>query len=198
MSINSIAQQPLTLLVVDPNQEILNLVNAVLGVNNNRVLLAENEDQGFKLALARQPDVILATSGLHEVGQRLCQRVRQEPLLARTPFVMLTTSSHRRAYTTYFASGCDQILPVPFKCSDINTAIKNACKRNLEENQAKIHALFRSGFADFIDAHELDRFLAAEEILCFYRRDGLAVVGRDPIRHGHRANYPGPERRQAV
>lgn len=198
MSINTSAQRPLTLLVVDPNQEILNLVNAVLSVGDNRVLLADCEERGFKLARAEQPDVILATCGLHEVGQALCHRIRQEPLLAKTPFVMLTTSSNRRDYAAYFASGCDQILPIPFKCSDIHTAIKNARKRNLEENQVKIHALFRSGFADFVDEHALDRFLAAEEILCFHRHDGLAVVGRDPIRCGSRADFTGSERRRAM
>jgi len=196
MSKNTLAQNQLTLLVVAPNKEMLNLVNAILSIDDNRVLLADHEETGFTLAMAEQPDVILATSGSHEIGSALCQQVRQEPLTAKIPFVMLTTSSNRKTYAAYFANGCDQILPVPFKCVDIYTAIKNARKRNQENNQSKIHALFKSGVADFIDPHVLNQSLAAEEILCFHRKNGLVLVGRSPIRCTGHANYAGPERRQ--
>jgi CheY-like chemotaxis protein len=196
MSSNSPAQ-PLTLLVVAPNQEILNLVKVILSAdrNCNRILLADNASDGFALAASERPDVILATCGKDETGLALCRRVRQDPALKTTPFVVLTTSSSHKTYTDYFARGCDQILPIPFRCSDIAMAIDNARKRNQGHAGGKIHVLLKSGRADFIAPPVLNRLLAANEVLCFRRKSGIAVVGQDPLRYGNRADYRGPERR---
>jgi CheY-like chemotaxis protein len=195
MSTNTITQQQLTLLVVAPNKEVLNLLKAILTIDNHRILLADNEKEGFSLAIAEQPDVILAMNDVQETGSALCLRIRRAPLLAKTPFVVLTTSSSPKTFATYFANGCDQILPAPFKCDDIYTAIRTTLKKNQTSTLPKIHVLFKSGLADFVEPAELDRLLAAKEILCFHRKDGIARVGRDPIRYGKRANYSGVERR---
>lgn len=196
LSSNPLAQ-PLTLLVVSPNQDILNLIKVVLSAdaNRHRILLADNVNDGFALASKERPDVILATCGMDETGLLLCKRVRQTRELSTTPFVVLTTSSSHKAYTYYFTNGCDQILPVPFRCSDINMAIHNALKHAREQLGAKIHVLLRSGRADFIEPTDLNRLLVANEVLCFRRENGIAVVGKDMVRCGNRADYAGQERR---
>lgn len=196
MSTNVIAQQHLTLLVVAPDREILNLVKAVLTVHKHRILLAENEEDGFNLAKLERPDVIVATSGLDETGPSLCQRIRKEHLIGNTPFVILTTSGNTKTFATYFANGCDQVLPIPFKCSDIYDAIRLAHKKSEQENLSKIHVLLKSGLADFVDLAELNRLLVANEVLCFHRKDGVARIGHDPIRRGCHVNYSGTERRR--
>ncbi len=190
--------QQLTLLIVAPNKEILHLVKAILSAENHRVLVANDEDQAFTLVLAEQPDVVLATSGVHEIGPRLCQRIRQDEALSKTPFILLTTSGNRRSYSTYFANGCDQILPVPFKCADIYKAIDNARKHNRDKQKSLIHVLLKSGLAEYVEPAELDHLLANREVLCFRRNSGLAIIGRDPIRRGNHSSYSGPERRMAI
>lgn len=195
MSVSSLAQQPLTLLAVAPNRDILDLLKAILAADSNRILLTDNQDDGFRLAKTERPDVILATSGVHAIGPALCLQIRQDAMLAETPFIILTTSSNRNTFVDYFAVGCDQILPVPFKCSDIYAAISSARRRNQDNRQAKIHVLLKSGSVDFFAPTDLDRLLAAQKVLCFRRNDGVAVVDRDPLRCDSRAGYPGPERR---
>lgn len=195
MSVNTNTHQQLTLLVVAQKNELLNLIQAILTVEGHHVLLAGDEIEGLAMAKRAQPDVILATSGVHQIGATLCQQVRQDAETADIPFIILTTSESRKTYSTYFANGCDQVLPVPFKCADIYTAIHNARKRNQCHNNATIQVLFRSGFADFVTAEALDKLLSGREILCFRRSSGVAVVGRDPIRGSNQGNYSGPERR---
>lgn len=197
MSTETPMQQQPNLLVVAPNQDILNLVKAVLATENNRIISAASAEEGFALALEEQPDVILATCGLEEIGVNLCIKVRQEPRTAIIPFVVLTTSSKHKTFAKYFANGCDQIVPVPFKCENLYTAIMNACKRNQKGIESKIHVLFRSGQADFVDPTKLNQLLSHEELICFRRKDGLAMVGRDPVRRMLRSDYSGPERRSA-
>jgi CheY-like chemotaxis protein len=194
-STDTLVQQQSTILVVAPNQDILNLVKAVLATESNRIMSADNAKEGFGLALEEQPDLILATCGLEEVGADLCIQVRQDPRTAEIPFVVLTTSSKQKTFAKYFANGCDQIVPVPFKCEDLYFAIMNACKRNQKGIESKIHVLFRSGQADFVDPDSLNQLLTHEEVICFRRNGGLAMVGRDPVRRMVRSDYSGPERR---
>jgi CheY-like chemotaxis protein len=138
MSTNTITQQQLTLLVVAPNKEVLNLLKAILTIDNHRILLADNEKDGFSMAIAEQPDVILAMNDVQETGSALCLRIRRAPLLAKTPFVVLTTSSSPKTFATYFANGCDQILPAPFKCDDIYTAIRKKPDQHPSENSCVV------------------------------------------------------------
>ncbi len=195
MSTDTPMQHQPTLLVVAPNQDILNLVKAVLATEKNRIMVADSAEEGFALALEEQPDVILATCGLEEVGTNLCMQVRQEPRTAKIPFVVLTTSSKQKTFAKYFANGCDQIVPVPFKCEGLYSAVMKAYKRNQQGIESKIHVLFRSGQADFVDPTTLNHLLSHEEVICFRRNDGLAMVGRDPVRRMVRSDYSGPERR---
>jgi len=194
MSINTLTRQQLTLLVVASNKEILSLIKAILTVDDHRLLLADNTMDGFSMAKAERPDVILAMSDVQELGSALCLRVRCDPLLAKTPFVILTTSSNQKTFVNYFANGCDQVLPVPFKSVEIYAAIRKA-HNNRNNVPSKVHVLFKSGLADFVEPRELDYLLATKEILCFHREGGLARVGRDPIRCGKQSEYAGTERR---
>lgn len=187
--------RPLTVLAVASDKDLLGLVKAVLAANNHHILIAENQRDGLALASGARPDVILAMSGVDDLGPALCAQVRHDPQLAEIPFVMMTTSVSRKTYADYFAKGCDQILPVPFRCNELHAAIKNACKRGLAHRSTKVHVLLRSGRADFVAPAELDRLLEEREILCFRREGNVATVGRDPLRCAAPAGYAGPERR---
>lgn len=198
MSTNTLVQQQLTLLIISPNEEFLKLVEAILAVYNYRILQAENDYDGFELAKTEHPDVILAMSGMHDSGSALCQQVRQDPLIAKTPFVVLTTSSDHQVYADCFANGCDQILPIPFKCADVYTAIDNVCKRNLDNRLSKIQVLLKSGVTDFVEPAVLDQLLTSDDILCFRRKNSIVRAWRDPIRYGKCIDYPWPERRFAT
>jgi len=186
----------LTILVAAPDQEILNLVKAILDIGSYRILLAGTVSEALTLAGQHRPDIILAASGGHDMGRLLCRNVRQNEAIAQTPFVVMTTSD-RKVYPHYFAEGCDQILPVPFKCAELHAVISNASRRDEQTRDGKIHALCKSGQAVFVDPDGLNQLLNKREVLCFHRSTGLAVIGRDPLRCGRRADYPGPERRNA-
>lgn len=84
---------------------------------------------------------------------------------------------------------------VPFKCEELYTAILNDCKRNQNDIESKIHVLFRSGLVGFDESKKLNQLLTNQEVVCFKRNEGLAMVGRDPIRCMVRSDYAGPERR---
>lgn len=185
----------LRVLIVDPAVEIRNLVKAILSLTAHQLLLGHDVEGSLALARAERPDAIIAACGRHEVGTELCQAVRRDPELGNTPFVLLTTSSNLKRYPGLFESGCDEIMPVPFRCKELLSSIERAMRRNHEYGRKQIHVLFKSGETGFVDPRALNRLIADDRLLCFRRRDGVALIGRDPIRTGRRATYSGPERR---
>jgi len=94
----------------------------------------------------------------------------------------------------YFETGCDQLLRKPFRREDIHYAIRKAVKKRQKEGKT-IQVLFKSGNIDIVDAQSLDRLVSEQELLCFRRQDGVAVIGRDPVRSNRSSEYYGPERR---
>ena len=64
-----------------------------------------------------------------------------------------------------------------------------------QQGKAMIQVLFRSGDIDMVDAQSLDRLVSEQELLCFRRQDGVAVIGRDLVRSNRPNEYRGPERR---
>ena len=186
----------LTLLVMVGDQDLRTLLGKMLKTLCSKVLLCEEADEAFRLAVAERPDVILATANGHDDGVRLCRSVRQHAALNTVPVVIMTTSRDRNKFTVYFESGCDQILPIPFRTNGLFAAIDKALERDRLLDAGQIPVYYRTGTTDYVDATVLDRLIYDNQLLGFRRADGLAVIGRDPIRNGRQISYAGPERRR--
>ena len=186
--------QPLALVSV-ANADILQLITAILKLDNFTVKAALNDESAYQLARLEPPDFIIALADKDHERTELCKQVREDRKLAATPLIMLTNYGSSQSYERYFADGCDQVLPIPFKCSQLLEAVQKAGERNIRNTEGQIRVLFRSGQADFVSPSRLNELLANNELLCFQRTEGIATIGRDPIRCFTRADYQGPERR---
>lgn len=185
-------------LVVDPGGDIQTLIKVLLEPIASSILLTREIDDSLEKIRGGRPAAVIAACDIHAIGIRLCRRIRQEPPIAGTPFVVMTANSDVRSYPVYLEIGCDQILPIPFRCAEFYRAIKVALARNLEIGLEKVQVLFTSGLAGFVDRLELDRLIAAREIICFRRRGGVAIVDRDPVRRAEPGDYRGDERRRSA
>mgnify|MGYP001447706623 CR=1 FL=1 len=188
-------REKLQVLVLDPGGEIKQLLDLLLAPIAGRILHVRSAEEGFALALAKGPDLIVAFNGPYDLGSRLCALVRQEPSIGNTPFLILT-SSNVKEYPAYLESGCDQILPIPFRCQDFFAAIRSALARIPDHDPQAVQVLLPSGKALLVETQELDRLIERNGIVCFRRRDGVAVIGRDPVRSGQPAGYTGEDRRR--
>ena len=122
-------------------------------------------------------DDLLARSG----GLNICQRVRGNPELADTPVIVMTARGSSASALAYFENGCDQLLRKPFRSEDIHYAIRKAVKKR-QDGGTMIQVMYRSGAIDMVDARSLDRLVCEQELLCFRRQNGVAVIGRDSVR----------------
>jgi CheY-like chemotaxis protein len=185
----------LKVLIIETMQTVRQLMATILAGEYKELLFAEDSDEGYRLAMAKRPDVIITDDFLARSGGRnVCERVRGNPDLRDTPVIITTARGSSVSELTYFETGCDQLLRKPFRCEDIHYAIRKAVKKRQKEG-TMIQVLFKSGVIDMVDAQSLERLVSEQELICFRRQDGVAVIGRDPVRSNRSNEYCGPERR---
>ncbi len=84
-----------TVLVVDDEISVLEMVSGILEDEGYQVVVAENGAAALKLLERTRPDLIISDVMMPEMdGRALCQAVAANPTLADIPFVFLS-ASHR-------------------------------------------------------------------------------------------------------
>ena len=104
-----------TILVVDDEPPIVDLVRFTLEDADVRVV--EAADGAEALVVARQtiPDLVLLDVHMPRLdGFEVCRQLRREPSLARIPIVMLTAAGQESDRARGRAAGADEYLTKPF------------------------------------------------------------------------------------
>ena len=182
-------------LVIETTETVRNLFSTIFAGEYDELFLAADAEAGYQMALAERPDVIITDYLLPRAkGRCVCERVRQNPELKNTPVIVTTSWGISVSELTYFKTGCDQLVRKPFRCEDMYYAIRKAAQMRQRQGRM-IQVLFHCGDIEMVDATTLDRLIMEQEICCFRRQDGVAVIGRDPVSSERPGEYSGPDRR---
>jgi len=104
-----------TILVVDDEAPIVELVRFTLEDADVRVVEASDGAEALVLARRIKPDLILLDVHMPRLdGLEVCRQLRREPALARTPIVMLTAAGQRADRANGLGAGADEYLTKPF------------------------------------------------------------------------------------
>jgi DNA-binding response OmpR family regulator len=104
-----------TVLIVDDEPNIVELVRLTLEDDRVRVLDAADGATGLARAAADNPDIVLLDVGLPDMsGLDVCRRLRHDPRFAPTRIVMLTAMAQRDDVANGLAAGADHYLTKPF------------------------------------------------------------------------------------
>lgn len=104
-----------TVLIVDDEQPVVDLVRFTLEDDQVRVVEARDGIQALEVARAEIPDLIFLDVQMPRLnGFEVCRRLRQEPDLERTKIVMLTAASQEADRAQGQAAGADEYLTKPF------------------------------------------------------------------------------------
>jgi DNA-binding response OmpR family regulator len=104
-----------TVLVVDDEPPVVELVRVTLEDEQVQVLAAGDGAGALDLAVALQPDLILLDVNLPDVdGFEVCRRLRRHPRCAGVKVVMLTAAAQRDDIARGLAAGADHYLTKPF------------------------------------------------------------------------------------
>ena len=120
-----------TVLIVDDEAAIRDMVNIALDTAGFTCLHAENAGQAHAVIIDERPDVVLldwmmpGTSGLE-----LLRRLRRDELTADVPVIMLTAKAEEDNMVQGLNSGADDYLAKPFSPRELIARIQALLRRN--------------------------------------------------------------------
>jgi DNA-binding response OmpR family regulator len=119
-----------TVLVIDDERDLVDLVRYNLEREGFIVLGAADGESGLELAIAQKPDVIVLDRMLPGAdGVEICRRLRLEARTAEVPVILLTARSSERDRVTGLDAGADDYVVKPFSPKELIARIRARLRR---------------------------------------------------------------------
>lgn len=116
------------ILIVDDNRDILDYLCNLLQTKY-AILLANNGQNGLKLAARYLPDIVISDVMMPVMdGFELCQRLKSESITNHIPIILLTALTLDDQKIKGFNSGADAYFEKPFNSSLLLASIENMIK----------------------------------------------------------------------
>ena len=119
-----------TILLVDDEAAIRDMLSIALEAADYNVLQAENAQQAHASIIDRQPDLVLldwmmpGTSGLG-----LLRRLKRDELTEKIPVIMLTANAEEDSKISGLDAGADDYIPKPFSPRELISRVKAVMRR---------------------------------------------------------------------
>ncbi|MGE5677406.1 MAG: winged helix-turn-helix domain-containing protein [Pseudomonadota bacterium] len=128
-----------TILVIEDEYNIQELIKYNLEKNGYKVILADNGISGLDEALANLPDLILLDIMLPGLdGLEVCKRLRMDKRTKKTPIFMLTAKSEELDKVLGLELGADDYITKPFSIKELVARIRAAMRRLGEERNEEM------------------------------------------------------------
>ncbi len=116
-----------TILVVDDEKPILNILKFNLEKEGFRVLAASDGEEGLVLALTKNPDLILLDIMLPKLdGFDVCKRIREK---SNVPIIMITAREEEVDKVLGLELGADDYITKPFSIREVLARVKANMRR---------------------------------------------------------------------
>jgi diguanylate cyclase (GGDEF)-like protein len=199
-----------TILCIDDDPNIRDLVNAALELDGYHVILASNGAQGLQRAVVDEPHLIILDVMLPDMrGWDVLRGLKLQPRTASIPVIFLSALDETDDRVTGLALGADDYVGKPFAIKELlarvrtqlrhaeehllseltglpgNTQIERALKRTLQDQRPNLYVLY-------ID---LDNFKSFNDAYGFLRGNDLikltAAILRSVVLTGHEHAFVG-------
>ena len=133
-----------TILIVDDEEPIINLLEYNLEKEGYNIIEARDGETGLKLAFEKKPDLILLDLMLPKIdGLTVCKRIRSSSL--NIPIVMISARSEEIDKILGLELGADDYITKPFSLRELIARVKanlrkgevNNVNNNLEKTKRK-------------------------------------------------------------
>ncbi|OAT81453.1 response regulator [Desulfotomaculum copahuensis] len=120
-----------TIMVVDDEGSILELIRFALEKEGYRVLTAEDGMQALNLLAENSPDLIILDVMLPgQDGFEICRRLRMQPATAHVPVLMLSARGDVVDRVLGLEMGADDYITKPFSPRELLARVKANLRRN--------------------------------------------------------------------
>ncbi len=119
-----------TILVVDDETDLLELIEYNLHKEGFKVLKAENGEEGIKVAKEHRPDLILLDIMMPKMdGLEAVEIMRKDEDLQKTPIIFLTARSDEKTEIDGLNKGGDDYITKPISTTKLVSRIKAVLRR---------------------------------------------------------------------
>lgn len=127
-----------SILVVEDEEDILELVKYNLGKEGYRVSAAASGEAGLKTARSSLPDLIVLDLMLPGIdGLEVCKILKNDSKTQHIPVIMLTAKGEESDIITGLEIGADDYLPKPFSpkvlIARVRTVLRRKAKADVKE-----------------------------------------------------------------
>ncbi len=130
-----------TILVVDDEKDLLDLIEYNLKKEGFNVLKAENGEEGIAIAKESKPDLVLLDIMMPKMdGLETVEIMRKDDDLKRMPIIFLTARSDEKTEVEGLNKGGDDYITKPISTTKLISRIK-AVMRRFDENQESVNKL---------------------------------------------------------
>ncbi len=156
--INPTAVSKQTILVVDDERDLLDLIEYNLKKEGFKVLKAENGEEGISKAKEHKPDLILLDIMMPKMdGLEAVEIMRKDDDLKKTPIIFLTARSDEKTEIDGLNKGGDDYITKPISTTKLVSRIKAVLRRFDDSGQT----------ANKLEVHDLqidkDRYIVLQE-----------------------------------
>jgi len=129
-----------TVLIVDDEQDILDLIAFNLRQDGFSVLTADNGLAAIDLLVKKHPDLVILDLMMPSMdGLEVCRRIRKNPETSQIPVIMLTAKSDTMDKVIGLEIGADDYLTKPFHVRELLARIRSLLRRvdQVQENEGR-------------------------------------------------------------
>lgn len=136
-----------TVLVVDDEKDLLELVSYQLQRNGYDVLTAANGNDAMQIAKREMPDLMILDLMLPGMdGTEIARRLKADPKTAVIPIVMLTAKSEETDVVVGLTLGADDYVTKPFSMKILLARVNTILRRGEVAGEAKAdNAIVKAG-----------------------------------------------------
>lgn len=130
-----------TILVVDDEQDLLDLIEYNLMKEGYKVLKAENGLEALDVAKEKNPDLVLLDIMMPKMdGLEVCEKMRSDADLKHIPIIFLTARGDEKTEVEGLNLGADDYVTKPISTTKLISRIK-AVLRRFSETEEEVNKL---------------------------------------------------------
>ena len=119
-----------TILIVDDEVSIRDMLSIALDAAGYNVLQAENAQTAHSLVIDRHPDLILLDWMMPgTTGLELLRRLKRDESTEKTPVIMLTAKAQETNKISGLDAGADDYIAIPFSPRELISRVKAVLRR---------------------------------------------------------------------
>ena len=145
-----------TIVVIEDERDILDLIQYNLEREGFRVIASRNGDEGLDTVRRSSPDLVLLDLMLPGLdGLEICRRLKGDSLTRSLPVVMVTAKGEESDVVLGLGVGADDYITKPFSPKELVARVKAVLRRGPLQEEAESERISAHGIVIDAGRHEV-------------------------------------------